>query len=54
MKERIKKALENLDWFSDWFYCTANKEESLKLSQAVIDIKKLLKELGGLNEEKRS
>ena len=47
-EERIKKAIKNLDWFSDYFYCTATKEESLKLSQAVIDIKKLLKELGGM------
>ena len=51
-EERIKEALEDLDWFGDFFYCTATKEESLKLSKAVIDIKKLLKELGELNEKK--
>ena len=49
-EERIKEAIKNLDWFSDWFYSTANKEESLKLSQAVIDIKKLIRELGERNE----
>ena len=48
-EERIKEAIKNLSWFSDWFYCDIpDKEEYLRMAGIIIDIKKLIKELGGL------
>jgi len=48
-EERIEEALKDLDWISDWFYCEMpDPEEYLRMAGIIIDIKKLIKELGGL------
>ena len=46
LEERIKEAIRNLNYFGDWFYCDIpDKEEYLRMSQIIIDIKNLIREL---------
>jgi len=53
MKEETDKAIEFMDWMSDWFYSTIpDKKEYLEISQKIIDTKALLQEGGKANNKK--
>ena len=52
MKEETDKAIEFMDWMSDWFYSTIpDKKEYLEISQKIIDTKALLQEGGKANNK---